>query len=125
MPLPCTIRTTNVITNTMKRISLMMLGCLYGASACSKSDHVSPAEVLQTRVPVVANATAAFEFEGKVACEMCVKVVNEELAKLPGISTIDVQKGKADFTVKYDSTLVKPDQMLALLKQKEPVRIKP
>ena len=47
------------------------------------------------------------------------------LRKLPGIGTIEIEQGKKDFTVAYDSTKVKVDEMLAALKAAgEPAKVK-
>ena len=37
------------------------------------------------------------------------------LDKVPGVGNIAIKKGDKDFTVNYDSTKIKPDEMVKLL----------
>jgi hypothetical protein len=41
--------------------------------------------------------------------------VSRALAKVPGIGTIDIKEGAPDFTVHFDSKLVKPDAIVKAL----------
>ena len=45
----------------------------------------------------------------------CVTIVHGALDKVPGIGEIAIKAGDKDFTVHYDNTKIKPDEMVKLL----------
>jgi copper chaperone CopZ len=73
----------------------------------------SPAAALKGPATTT-DAKATIEL-GKDVCSMCVDVVGKTLTKMPGVGAITIKQGDKDFSVAYDSKVVKPADLTAAL----------
>ncbi|MBI1315265.1 hypothetical protein GC167_00165 [bacterium] len=85
------------------------------ASCQTSSSSDAEASISETKVVSVANAHAEFAVDGMVCAEGCAGTIQKTLSETAGIAHCTVDFGSGKVAVDYDSTLIAPDRMVAVV----------